>query len=301
MTEDVFDKTKVSRYLVLTFALAYVIQFIAGWIWNHVSILAGQFITAAVMFVPTIGVLLAGEKLSGMGWKPRIQKNWKNILLAWLLPGILTILGAALYFLIFPRHFDLSGGYVVQAGGQEALEQMEAQGLSYPVAILATAAAALTYGPLVNTFVALGEETGWRGFLYPQLKAGFGKRKAWILGGIIWGAWHWPLIWLIGYEYGAAAGNPAGYIGFPVTGMLAMLIFTVTAGILADWLYERSGSIWLPSLFHGAVNAVFSIPFTVCMINTGSARLLGPAINGLIGGLPMLIFAALLFFREEKE
>ena len=72
---------------------------------------------------------------------------------------------------------------------------------------------------------ALGEEIGWRGFLYPQLEAGVGRRKGWILGGIIWGAWHWPLIWLIGYEYGAAAGNSVGYAGFPVTGMLLFLLF----------------------------------------------------------------------------
>lgn len=301
MAETVFDRRKVIRYLVWTFVLAYVIQFIAGWIWNHVSILAGQLVLAAMMFIPTLGALLAGEKLSCMGWRPGFRNNWKSILLAWLLPGILTILGATLYFLIFPRHFDLSGGYVTYSAGPEAMEQLEAQGLSYLVAILATMIAALTYGSLVNTFVALGEEIGWRGFLYPQLKIRFGKRKAWILGGAIWGVWHWPLICLIGYEYGAAAGNAAGYFGFPFTGMLAMLVFTISAGILADWLYEKSGSIWIPSLFHGAINAVFSIPFTVCLINTGSARLLGPAINGLIGGLPLLIFAALLLFRAEKE
>ena len=301
MTETVLDRTKVIKYLVWTFALAYIIQFFAGWIWNHVSIVAGQLATAVVMFVPTLGVLLAGGKLSDIGWRPGFRKNWKSILLAWFLPLILTILGAALYFLIFPCHFDLSGGYVTYFAGPEALEQMEAQGLSYPVAILATMIAALTYGPLLNTFAALGEEIGWRGFLYPQLKAGFGKQKAWILGGAIWGAWHWPLIYLIGYEYGAATANPAGYFGFPFTGMLAMLVFTIQVGIFADWLYERSGSIWVPSLFHGAINAILAIPFTVCMINTGSARLLGPAINGLIGGLPMLILAGVLFFRAEKE
>ena len=301
MTEAVYDQTKVIRYLIWTFALAYVIQFIAGWIWNNVSAMAGQLITAAMMFVPTFGVLLAGEKLSGMGWKPGIKKNWKSFLVAWFLPVVLTILGATLYFLVFPRHFDLSGGYVMQAGGREALDQMEAQGLSYPAAILITMAAALTYGPLMNTFVALGEEIGWRGFLYPQLKARFGKRKAWILGGAIWGAWHWPLIWLIGYEYGAAAGNAAGYFGFPFTGMLVMLVFTVALGILTDWLYEKSGCIWIPSLFHGAINAVLSIPFLVCLTDTGTIRLLGPAVNGLIGGLPAMAIAAVLFFRAEKE
>ncbi len=301
MSEAEFDRGKVIRYLVWTFALAYLIQLIAGWIWNNISVLAGQLITAAMMFVPMLSVLLSGGKLSGMGWNPKIRKNWKQILIAWLAPAVLSTIGAALYFLIFPDHFDLSGSYVAKLAGEEALRQLEEQGMTYPLAILVTAAASLTYAPFLNMLPGLGEEAGWRGFLYPQLRARFGHRKAWLLGGAIWGAWHWPLIWLIGYEYGAAAGNSAGYFGFPFTGMLVMLVFTIPLGILADWLYEKSGSIWIPSLLHGAVNAFATLPFALCLTDTGSARLLGPAANGLIGGLPMLILAAVLFFRSEKE
>ena len=157
----------------------------------------------------------------------------------------------------------------------------------------------VTYAPLMNTFIALGEEIGWRGFLYPQLKARFGRRGGWLLGGFIWGAWHWPLIWLIGYEYGAAAGNPAGYAGFPVTGMLLFGIITIGWGILHDFLYEKSGSIWVPSLLHGAINAAAGLPLAVCLTDTGSARLLGPSPNGILAGLPFLVIAAILLLRSQ--
>lgn len=188
MSEAEFDRGKVIRYLVWTFALAYLIQLIAGWVWNNISILAGQLITAAMMFVPMLSVLLSGGKLSGMGWNPKIRKNWKQILIAWLAPAALSTIGAALYFLIFPDHFDLSGSYVAKLAGEEALGQLEEQGMTYPLAILVTAAAALTYAPFLNMLPGLGEEAGWRGFLYPQLRARFGHRKAWLLGGAIWGA-----------------------------------------------------------------------------------------------------------------
>jgi len=295
-----FNRKQVVKYLAWTFGLAYVIQFGAAYLYNHVNMQLGQLTVAVMMFVPTLGVLLSGAGLKGMGWNPRIRKNIRSILTAWFAPVLLTIVGAGLYFLVFPKHFDLSGGYVSALVGKEAMEQMNAQGVSYGRYVLISSIAAVTYAPLMNTVVALGEEIGWRGFLYPQLKAGFGRRKGWLLGGVIWGAWHWPLIWLIGYEYGAATGNGAGYAGFPVTGMLLFCVTTAAWGILHDWLYEKSGSIWVPSLLHGAINAAAALPLTVCLTDTGSARLLGPAPMGIIAALPFLLIAAVLLLRKEE-
>lgn len=299
MRNAVYDKAQVVKYLIWTFALAYSVQVGAALIYNGGNRMLGQLIIAAMMFVPTLGVLLAGGRLSDMGWKPRIKRNIKSILIAWFAPLILTAVGAGLYFMIFPGHFDLSGAYVAAGGGAEALRQMEAQGVSYPVYVLISAVSAITYAPLMNTFIALGEEIGWRGFLYPRLKARFGRKKGLLLGGFIWGAWHWPLIWLIGYEYGAAAGNAIGYAGFPVVGMLLFCVITVGWGILHDWLYEKSGSIWVPSILHGAINAAAALPLSVCLTDTGSARLLGPASNGLIAGLPFMIVALVLLLRGK--
>ena len=174
------------------------------------------------------------------------------------------------------------------------MEQLKAQGLTYPIYILISIISCITYAPLMNTIVALGEEIGWRGFLYPQLRAKYGCRKGWLLGGIIWGAWHWPLIWLIGYEYGT------DYAGFPIVGMLIFCVFTIAIGILCDWLYEKSGSIWLPSLCHGAINAAATVPLAVCMTGTGLARLLGPVPNGLIAGLPLIVLAAILYMKSDR-
>ncbi len=300
MPDRKFNKKQVIRYLLWIFAVAYIIQFLSAPLYS-LNRMAGQLVLAAMMFVPTLGVFLSGAGVSGMGWKPQIRKNIRVILAAWFGPLILTAAGALIYFLLFPRHFDLSGGYLKVLAGEDALEQMKAQGLSYPLYIMVNVISSITYAPLINMFAALGEEIGWRGFLYPQLEAGFGRRKGWLLGGFIWGAWHWPLIWLIGYEYGAAAGNPAGYAGFPLSGMLIFAVFAAGLGILHGWLYEKSGSIWVPSLLHGAFNGAAALPLTLCLANTGSFRLLGPAPNGLVSGLPVLVIAALLLLRGEKE
>lgn len=301
MPNTEYSKTKLIKYLIWTFALAYALQIIAAYLYNHVNMTVGQLLVAGLMFVPTLGVVLAGGSLKDVGWRPAIKKNIRSYLIAWLMPVAFTIVGAVLYFLVFPDHFTLSGEYITSLAGPDALSQTEAQGISYPVAILITLAASLTYGPFMNTATALGEELGWRGFMYPQLKARFGKNKGRIIGGLIWGAWHWPLIWLIGYEYGAAVANPIGYWGFPVTGMLLFAVIACGWGILHDWLYERSRSIWVPSLFHGAINAAVTLPLTLCLTNTGSVRLLGPMPMGILSGLPFLFLAALLLFKKEKE
>ena len=300
MLSKEYNKTQVVKYLIWAFVIAYILQIGAAFLYNSGDRVIWQMPVAAAMYAPALAVLLAGGKFRSMGWKPRIRKNIRPILIAWFAPLLLTAVGASLYFLIFPGHFVLTGEYMIASGAEEALSQMEAQGVSFLTYFLISIIGCITYAPAINVFVALGEEIGWRGFLYPQLKTRFGRKKGWILGGIIWGAWHWPLICLIGYEYGTATGNAKGYIGAPIVGMLLFCVITVGLGILHDRLYEKSRCIWVPAIFHGAVNAAGTLPLAVCRINTGSARLLGPAPVSIIAGLPFLAAAAVIFVRSGE-
>ena len=290
-----FNKKQVIKYLIFTFGIAYAIQIIVWLLYRNGQQAIGQLVMAVMMFVPMLSTLLSGGKLKSMGWKPHIKGNVKSILMAWFSPMILTAVGTGLYFAVFPSHFDLSGNYIIEVAGEEALQQMEERGLSYPVLVLLSCVNCITYAPIINMLFAVGEETGWRGFLYPQLKARFGKKLGWIIGGIIWGLWHSPLIWLIGYEYGT------DYIGFPIVGMIAFCVITVALGIMCDWLYEKSQCIWLPSIFHGAFNAAATIPLCITVANTGSMRLLGSAPNGLLAGLPIIVFAVIILLKSKNE
>lgn len=95
----------------------------------------------------------------------------------------------------------------------------------------------MIYAPFINMLFALGEEVGWRGALNPMLKERFGKRGGRLMGGMIWGAWHWPVMILAGYEYGR------DYWGEPVLGMAMFCLFTTASGTLLDFLYEKSKCI----------------------------------------------------------
>ena len=294
MNHGIPDKKGTAKYLAWTFLIAWIAQVVIAVLYRNGLAAAVRLLMMPMMFVPLLGVLLSGYTLRGMGWKPHLKGKIKMLLAAWFLPALLAAIGAAIYFAVFPGHFDMSGEYLVANGGAEALKQLQSQGLTYPVYILISVLTCLTYVPLINMLLAVGEEAGWRGFLYPQLKARFGKRRGWLIGGIIWGMWHWPLMWLIGYEYGT------DYAGFPIVGMLVFCIFTTTVGILCDWLYEKTGCIWIPSILHGAINGAGTIPLAICAANTGSAILLGPAPIGILAGLPLIVCAMVLLFKSAK-
>ena len=294
MNNATFNKKGTIKYLAWTFLIAWVMQAVTAVLYRNGIAIVGQLLIGIMMFVPLLGVLLSGQSLSGMGWKPRLKGKIKSLLAAWFLPALLTAIGAALYFVVFPGHFDMSGDAFAAAAGAEALDQMQSQGLTYPMYVLSSVIGCLTYAPFINMLLAVGEEAGWRGFLYPQLKAKFGKRQGWLIGGVIWGMWHWPLIWLIGYEYGT------DYAGFPIVGMLIFCIFTTAVGVLCDWLYEKTNCIWIPSIFHGAINAAGTVPVVICIANTGSVILLGPAPIGVLAGLPFIICSMILFVKSAK-
>ena len=284
--------TNLMKYLRWVFIIAWVMQVAVWMLYQNGGAAAGQLLMAVMMYVPLVATLISGVKLKGMGWKPKFKGNIGTLLFSWFGPFLLTLIGAAIYFLIFPKHLDLTGQYIMAASGEAgeaAMKALEAQGLTYQTYMLITSASSALYAPLLNMFVAVGEEAGWRGYMSPVLKEKFGRTKGIIIGGIIWGMWHWPLIGFIGYEYGPS------YFGFPVTGMLVFCIFTITLGILCDAVYEKSGCIWFPAILHGSINAAATIPMALCVPDTGNFRLLGPAPNAILAGLPMMIVAALIF------
>ena len=119
------------------------------------------------------------------------------------------------------------------------------------LAVLLLLAAALTV-PLVSLVSGpLGEELGWRGYLYPTLCGWLPRWKAMLLTGVVWGIWHTPLL-IMGWDYGTA------YAGYPVGGIVVMTLCTVCMGAFQCWLTDRSGNIWPSVLAHGALNVAFS-------------------------------------------
>lgn len=252
-------------------------------------------ISVLFMFLPALVALivrrLSGDR-SGMFLRPNIKGTRRQYLMAALLPGVLTMAGAALYFLLFPGDLDLSMGYMSELlalSGQAA----EVPAVTLPQVIGAGLVLTLI-APLVlvNHIAAFGEELGWRGYLLPMLIEGLGESRAVLLNGVLWGIAHAPLV-CFGLNY------TGEYPGAPFTGILMMVVFATVLGVFMSYLTLRSGSIWPACVAHGAVNAVREAPLLICA--AGYNALLGPKPSGIIGMAGFIVLGGVLMFRLDKK
>ncbi|MDE6780639.1 MAG: CPBP family intramembrane metalloprotease [Ruminococcus sp.] len=288
---------KITKYLLFTFITSWAFQIIGSHDFNLESTAGMISFSQAVslcMLMPTLGALFAKADIRNMGWKPNFEKNIKLILFAWLMPTVFQIAGAAFYYIMFPEDFDTSGA-ALRDIDPHAFAELEKSGNSYGVYIAKEIFYSLTsFYTFIAVFMGLGEEIGWRGFLFPELKKSLGKTKGVLLGGVIHGVWHFPLMLLVGYEYGK------NYIGAPLLGLFAFCIFTVATGIISDYFYEKSDSIWLPALFHGSINSAIN-PYLLRGNEHLGRSIFGPVSIGLISVVPMALFAAGILYIDSRS
>lgn len=295
------EEKKFVVYMIVAFVSAWILQFVgmAGLFSGQAIIYQGAL--AVSMYMPLVAVIIASKGIrkvkSGIEWGIHFKRNWKRFLIAWFLPALAAILGAVLYFMIFPEKYDMNCGALIQtleANGVMMDAEGKVQGIPLNLLSIIQLISAVTYAPLINTFAAVGEEAGWRGYMTPVLSKWLGKGRALILSGIIWAIWHAPVIVFAGYEYGM------GYKGEPVLGVLMMCGLTTSFGIILSYFYEKSQSIWIPSLMHGAINAVAGLPLYY-MKEMPQHYLLGPTPAGLISGIPLFVLGIVLFIKMTEK
>ncbi|MCI9022567.1 MAG: CPBP family intramembrane metalloprotease [Eubacterium sp.] len=293
------EKTAISRkqftiYMIAAFGLAWILEIIAIIYSSNGNQMVFSIVMVITMFMPFMATLIARIPLKGMGWVPHLKGKIRYVFFALWMPALLSIIGGVLFFIIFPKAFDSEFLTLRRLMEEAALEKLEAQGLTIPIYILISSIQAITFAPFFNMFAALGEEVGWRGVLYPYLKEKLGVTKGRIVGGVIWGSWHWPVMIFAGYEYGKE------YIGAPLLGPIVFCLFTVMMGILCDYVYEKTETIWLPSLMHGATNA-FTIFAYLTKPEYADMAILGPAYIGIISMIPMIIMAVIICVKQKRN
>lgn len=300
VTDGPLEERRLGLFLTFAFGIAWAT---AGFIYANGGLtdsptvvdsgplsltLAGLLLPTAYMFAPGVANVLT-RALTREGWDDLglsvgLLDHWKTYLVAWFAPGLLTALGAALFFAVFPQYFDPTASSFASAaaGGADV-------GTS-PLALAAiTVGAAFVINPLFNTVFGFGEEFGWRAYLLPKLTP-LGLRKAVVVQGLIWGAWHWPLIGM-GYEYGF------DYVGFPWVGFVVFLAFALAAGTFLAWLTLQAGCVWPASLGHGAINATAVV--AVVFSRGDPSYLLGPLPVGLVAAVPWLAVAGYMLYRID--
>lgn len=269
----------------LTWALAAVIPIMG---YPYGASIESMLIVSACMFMPTIGNVLTRlvtkQGFSDFKLAPKWKGNGKNYLSAYFSFIILIYLGVAVYYLICREQFTLTGGIMYQS-----VPASENPLLMQIINLLAATA----ISPVINVIPTLGEELGWRGYLLYGLKNSCGSVKAVLLTGLIWGFWHMPMI-VMGHNYGT------DYPGYPFTGILLMVIFCVSVGIIESYLTLRTGSVLPAAICHSAINGLAAIG--LMFVNTDEClTLLGPTYAGLLPLLPTMAAAFFVLRQIKKE
>lgn len=289
--------SKFTKYILFTFITSWAIEMIGIHdldLNNAAGMLSFSQAMSLCMFMPTLGALFARADIRKMGWRLNIDRDLKLVLFAWFMPTVFELAGAMLYFIVFSSDYDPAVGFERILDPNE-LAEFEKNGSHYAGYIAKEIFYSLTsFYTFLGIIMGLGEEIGWRGYMYPELKKGLGRTKAVLVGGVIHGAWHFPLMLFAGYEYGKE------YYGAPLLGLFAFCIFTTATGMISFFLYERSHSIWLPAIIHGTTNAAFNV--NLLRGNDHAERtIFGPPDIGLISVIPMVIFAGYILYTENKR
>lgn len=293
---DRLDVGRIYIYLALSFGLAWAVSlviYLTGGLQNSPILIPEANVSLAlillagpVMWAPALAHILT-RLLTGEGWQNtrlrlRLRQSWPYLLVAWILPGVLTIVGAVVFFVLFPRYYDADLTTL-----QKMLEASPAGVELEDISLWGVVAFQVLQGVLlspVNSIATFGEEFGWRAYLQPKLMP-LGPRRAMVLMGLIWGVWHWPVI-LMGHNYGL------DYPGAPFLGPLVMVWFTFELATFLGWLTWRTRSVWPAVIGHAAINGMANLG---TIFRRGEPNpLLGPLPVGLIGGIGFTVVALLL-------
>jgi membrane protease YdiL (CAAX protease family) len=296
------SKLLIVAYSVIVCGLSWLVS-LPLWLSATVRDTAFQLVAIAMMFTPALAAVVV------MYWIERTPHPFRNVglypigpfksfskylLLALLGMPVVVVLallvGAALG--VYPSdfvHFSQLRHEIASALSEAGVKD-ESPPIGFVVCLQILA---IVTGAFINMIPALGEELGWRGWLFPRLLR-FGRWPALVFSGLIWGVWHSPLL-LLGYNYPDSPGWLA---------IVCMCATCVLVGSVLCWLRLRSGSIWAPALAHGAFNA--AVPGFMQLfqsygsdVDTTSATILGW--SGWIIMVPVFVAVGLSIRNAPSE
>jgi len=199
----------------------------------------------------------AGTGLAGGKWR------------VWLVYGAGLV---AFYGLQTFLNYVFKLGQVVDL--EAAFPQLAAN-LPAPALMLVMALNTMVIGPFLGMIIAFGEEYGWRGYLQTELTR-LGRIRGVFLLGVIWGIWHWPVIWM-GYNYP----------GQPILGSIAMVIWCILLAFFLAYAVFKSNGVWTAAYLHALNNQALYF-FAMAMVTPTSV------LFSFGMGIPSLVLGAIV-------
>ena len=237
--ETLIRKRPLLAYYVLTFALSwggFLLVVGPGSLVNTNWQAEGKFLAAVLVMLagPSIaGLLLTGLVEGRAGYRELSERLFKwRVGVRWYLLAILPapIVAASILFT-----------------------------LSLPSPLFAdVGTAAVVLGGLGAAATTLLEEIGWTGFAVPRLRRRHSVLMTGLIVGVPWGLWHFMQQIFVSGTY--AGGIPL--LTFLLLSVSAAVASLTAYRVLMVWVYDRTGSLLVPTLMHGALTASTIFWFT---------------------------------------
>lgn len=170
-------------------------------------------------------------------------KNWLKF---WMISLGVTFLSMLLMTLLGSIKWDLSGNTFLELLSKQTDINNLPVGITPQTMLLIYFIGGLTIFNIFGIITGFGEEFGWRGFMFPQLY----KIKPWIgfiIGGIIWFAWHIPLRFIF----------PETQIFTPseqIINYIVIVIGSIASFAFLAYIYIKTESIFIASFSHIVLN-----------------------------------------------
>jgi membrane protease YdiL (CAAX protease family) len=254
------DETESAARVWKKIAVFYGLTLVFSNIFNAFELFGGRmdagnllYVTGA-MWSPGVAALLTkrifGEPISSLPWQ------WGGARYAWLAYLIPLSYALPVYLVAW---FTPLGGFLEPGFLKRTAEQFGWQ--NFPPSLVLVLFVVFTgiLGLVGKTSRALGEEIGWRGFLVPELNKVVGFTGVSVISGLMWAAYHFPVLLFGDYNKGA----PAWY------SLICFTLMVVADSFILAWLTLRSRSLWPAAIFHGSHNLFIQSIFTPLTRNTG--------------------------------
>jgi len=256
----VADRTEPAARVWKKIAIFYGLTLVFSNVFNAFVLFGGSMDAGGLLYVtgamwsPCLAALatkrIFREAIAELPWR------WGGARYAWLAYLIPLAYALPVYLITWLTPL---GGFLEADFLKRTADQFGWQNLPPGIVLTLFLILTATLGLVGKTSRALGEEIGWRGFLVPELNKVVGFTGVSVVSGLMWAAYHFPVLLFSDYNKGA----PAWY------SLICFTLVVVADSFILAWLTLRSRSLWPAAIFHGSHNLFIQSIFTPLTRDTG--------------------------------
>ena len=282
MLKDVSERKEAWKTILLFLGLVIVLT--SPFHYAIVKLFPSRIYVGAIMWCPAVAAFITlkikRRKISSLNW------NWadrKYIRLSYFIPALY---GTITYILIWIFGFgELANDEVITDWAKEI--GLIGIGTLNPTSITIIGIVLLgTVGVIRAMATTLGEEIGWRGFFIYELRKVLSFTGVSVFSGLIWAAWHWPLL--------------VYYSNNVLLEFITFFTVIVSMSFMMTYFTFKSKSLWPAVIFHAVSNVyIQKILPELTVANEGTEHWLGE--NGIMFAIVTSIFGIYYWRKAIKE